>query len=145
MDTTTNEHDIKKLNALLRGEIAAVETYGQCIEKMKDSAMVVELRELRTSHQNRVEQLRQQIVALGGQPDQGSGAWGAFAKLVEGGATVFGESAAISALEEGEDKGKRDYADLADLSPNVRGFVQTVLVPEQRRTHDALSQLEHRM
>ena len=142
MDTT---NDVKKLNSLLRGEIAAVETYDQCIEKMKDSATVVELRELRSSHQRRVEQLQQQIIALGGQPDQSSGAWGAFAKLVEGGAKVFGESAAISALEEGEDKGKRDYADIDDLSPTVRTFVQSVLMPEQKRTHDALSRIEHRM
>jgi uncharacterized protein (TIGR02284 family) len=145
MDTTNKDQDIKKLNSLLRGEIAAVETYGQCIEKMKDSATVAELRALQSSHQLRVHELRQQIIALGGQPEQGSGAWGAFAKLVEGGAKVFGESAAISALEEGEDKGKRDYADLDDLSPSVRNFVQRVLVPEQRRTHDALSQIEHRM
>jgi hypothetical protein len=145
MDTTTNEKDIKKLNSLLRGEIAAVETYGQCIEKLDDPATLAELRGLQSSHQRRVDQLRQQIVALGGQPDQGSGAWGAFAKLVEGGAKVFGESAAISALEEGEDKGKRDYADLGALSPTVRSFVQRVLVPEQQRTHDALSRIEHRM
>lgn len=142
---TTHDQDIKKLNSLLRGEIAAVETYGQCIEKMKDSATVTELRELQSSHQRRVSELRQQVLALGGQPEQGSGAWGAFAKLVEGGAKVFGESAAISALEEGEDKGKRDYADLDGLSPNVRSFVQRVLMPEQQRTHDALSRIEHRM
>ena len=145
MDTTNKDQDIKKLNSLLRGEFAAVETYGQCIEKMKDSATVAELRALQSSHQLRVNELQQQIIALGGQPEQGSGAWGAFAKLVEGGAKIFGESAAISALEEGEDKGKRDYADLDDLSPTVRSFVQRVLVPEQRRTHDALSQIEHRM
>lgn len=141
---TNNEKDIKKLNSFLRGELAAVETYDQCIEKMKDPAVVAELRKLRSSHEYRVGQLTQRITALGGRPDSSSGAWGAFAKLVEGGAKVFGESAAISALEEGEDKGKRDYKDLEDLSTSTREFVSRVLVPEQQRTHDTLSQLQHR-
>lgn len=141
---TNNEKDIKKLNSFLRGELAAVETYDQCIEKMKDPGVVAELRKLRSSHEYRVGQLTQRITALGGRPDSSSGAWGAFAKLVEGGAKVFGESAAISALEEGEDKGKRDYKDLEDLSTSTREFVSRVLVPEQQRTHDTLSQLQHR-
>jgi hypothetical protein len=38
--------------------------------------------------------LRSQILRLGGQCDDSSGAWGSFAKLVEGGAKLFGEKAA---------------------------------------------------
>ena len=53
--------------------------------------------------------LRDAIVACGGTPAEGSGAWGTFAKVVEGGAKVFGEKAAVAALEEGEDHGLADY------------------------------------
>lgn len=142
---TNNEKDIKKLNSFLRGELSAVETYDQCIEKMSEPIVIEQLRRLRSSHEYRVTQLRQRIAALGGQPEQSSGAWGTFAKLVEGGAKVFGKSAAISALEEGEDHGKKDYADLGELSAGTREFVSRVLVPEQQRTHDILNQLQHRV
>ena len=141
--TTTND-DIKQLNSFLRGEISAVETYQQCIDKMDDVSIASQLRRLQASHSNRVTKLQQQIRSLGGTPETDSGVWGSFAKLVEGGAKVFGTSAAIAALEEGEDHGKNDYkADLSELSPEVQQFVRNQLVPEQQKTHDALSQLKH--
>src|SRR5688572_137110 len=106
---TYSDKDVAKLNDFLKNEIAAVETYGQCIEKAAQSPTVPRLVELRQSHASRARLLRERIVALGGEPAEGSGTWGGFAKLVEGGAKAFGEKAALSALEEGEDKGLHDY------------------------------------
>jgi hypothetical protein len=139
----TREHDIDQLNSFLRGELSAVETYDQALQKLSTEAAIASpLQSSRTSHQRRVELLRSEIRKMGGEPAESSGAWGSFAKLVEGGAKLFGKKAAIAALEEGEDHGRDDYArDLADLSPTVRTFVQMQLVPEQQRTHDALSRL----
>jgi uncharacterized protein (TIGR02284 family) len=136
--------DIDKLNSFLRGERSAVETYNQAIEKLDDEpAILQQLRSLRDSHSARVTELSSRIRALGGKPDETSGAWGSFAKLVEGGAKIFGKSAAIAALEEGEDHGKRLYADnLDELSDEIKAFISTHIMPEQRRTHDALSALE---
>ncbi len=140
--TTTND-DIKQLNSFLRGEISAVETYQQCIDKMDNASVATQLRQLQASHSTRVTKLQQQIRTLGGTPETDSGIWGSFAKLVEGGAKVFGTSAAIAALEEGEDHGKSDYkGDLKDLSPAVQQFVRNQLVPEQQKTHDALAALK---
>ena len=127
---------------MLRGELSAVETYEQCIEKMDEVSMKQQLAVLRTSHVTRATKLKSRIRAMGGEPENSSGAWGTFAKLVEGGAKLFGKKAAISALEEGEDHGKKEYANVDDLTPEVRHFVQTQLVPEQLRTHDALNALQ---
>ncbi|MCR9163772.1 MAG: DUF2383 domain-containing protein [Nannocystaceae bacterium] len=140
-----NTNDIDQLNSLLRGELSAVETYEQCIEKMDDDLMKRQLTSLQASHVTRATKLKSRIRAMGGEPDSDSGAWGAFAKLVEGGAKIFGKKAALSALEEGEDHGKKDYADVEDLTPEVRHFVQTVLVPEQQRTHDSLKTLKEQV
>lgn len=141
------EQDIDKLNSFLRGEISAVETYNQAIEKLEDDPVVMQqLQKLRDSHAARVQQLSSRIRTLGGIPDDSSGMWGGFAKLVEGGAKIFGKSAAISALEEGEDHGKRLYSDNVDeLSPELRSFVRSQIMPEQQRTHDALSALQQRV
>jgi uncharacterized protein (TIGR02284 family) len=136
--------DIDKLNSFLRGERSAVETYNQAIEKLEDEPDIRQrLQSLRDSHSARVIELSTRIRALGGKPDETSGAWGGFAKLVEGGAKLFGKSAAIAALEEGEDHGKRLYADnLDELSEQTREFIRSRIMPEQRRTHDILSALK---
>ena len=144
---TTHEvkTDIDHLNSFLRGEISAVETYGQAIEKLEDQPAVAStLANCRASHEKRVAVLREEIRRRGGEPAEGSGAWGSFAKLVEGGAKVFGAKSAIAALEEGEDHGRDDYKrELDELSPDVRRLVESELLPEQLRTHDALSALKH--
>lgn len=147
MNEHNHEQDIDKLNSFLRGELSAVETYNQAIEKLDDDPAVrQQLQALRDSHSARVRQLSSRISALGGKPDDSSGMWGGFAKLVEGSAKLFGKSAAVAALEEGEDHGKRLYSDNVDeLTPDTRAFIRSQIMPEQQRTHDALSALQHRI
>jgi hypothetical protein len=139
-----SDKDIDKLNDFLKSEIAAVETYAQAIEKSAQAPALARLVELRQSHATRARLLRERIVALGGVPAEGSGVWGGFAKLVEGGAKTFGEKAALSALEEGEDKGLQEYRDeMDDLSDASRQFVASMILPEQQRSHDTLSRMLH--
>jgi demethoxyubiquinone hydroxylase (CLK1/Coq7/Cat5 family) len=142
-----HEQDIRQLNSFLRGEIAAVETYDQAIDKLADEpALGQTLGTCRNSHQRRVELLKDEIERLGGNPIDSGGAWSGFARLVEGGAKLLGKRSAIGALEEGEDQGRDDYQDhLKDLSPDVRDLVRGTLLPEQLRTHETLSALKHRM
>lgn len=137
------ENTIDHLNSLLRGEISAVETYRQAIEKVKDAPALSTLQECHRSHVQRVEELRRHIVLLGGTPSTDSGPWGGFAKLVEGGAAAFGDKAAIAALEEGEDYGLKDYKDhLPDLDAESRALVERTFLPLQQQTHSALSALK---
>jgi uncharacterized protein (TIGR02284 family) len=145
MQTTTERvnETIDSLNSLLRGEMSAVETYRQALEKIKDTSLRMSLTECLDSHQSRVEMLRSRIVQLGGKPSEGSGAWGAFAKLIQGGAKVFGDKAAIAALEEGEDHGLKDYRDeIPKLDAETRGFVETQLLAAQERTHRTISAMK---
>jgi hypothetical protein len=137
---------IDTLNSFLRGEISAVETYRQAIEKLRDQPEASTLDDCMRSHDRRVSLLTAEILRRGGEPAEGSGAWGAFAKVIEGGAKAFGARAAIAALEEGEDHGRDDYKrDLAKLEPDARSFVQLQLVPEQLRTHQMMSSLKKRL
>jgi|SRR5690606_13825396 len=141
--TNINENDIKQLNSLLRGELSAVETYQQCIDKVEDKDLASKLDLLQRSHRARSTLLRERIVALGGHPDQSSGLWGSVAKALEGTAGVFGTSMAVSVLEEGEDHGKADYEDkLKNLSESGRSFIETVIYPEQKKSHDVLSAIQ---
>ncbi len=145
MKTQITPDDLSHLNSFLRGEISAVETYDQAIEKLADEPAIRQtLTGCRASHQKRVSLLREEITRRGGEAADGSGVWGAFAQLVEGGAKLFGKQAAIAALEEGEDHGRDDYKrELENLSADVRRFVEAELLPEQTLTHDVLSGLKH--
>lgn len=141
-----NEKDVDCLNSFLRGELSAVETYRQCIDKISGDPLVAsQLRQLMQSHEQRAQLLHDRIRVLGGAPVKSSGVWGAFAKLMEGGSAMFGKASAISTLEEGEDHGKKQYSDVSELSPSVRAFVERDIIPEQRRTHDALSALQQQV
>ena len=144
MENTTQDATVNTLNGFLRGEISAVETYRQALEKLQSSSSRTQLEQCRRSHEQRVERLRQEVLRLGGKPEEGSGAWGAFAKLVEGSAKILGEKAAISALEEGEDHGLKLYRDdIGKLDAAARSVIETELLPAQERTHKSLSTLKH--
>jgi demethoxyubiquinone hydroxylase (CLK1/Coq7/Cat5 family) len=135
---------VDALNGFLRGEISAVETYRQAIEKLGSSSTSVQLEDCRRSHEQRASILRDQVERLGGEPAEDSGAWGAFARLVEGGAKAFGEKAAVAALEEGEDHGLKLYrGDLDKLEPASRQLVERNLLPAQEQTHRFMSTLKH--
>ena len=134
---------VDTLNEFLRGEISAVETYRQAIDKLSSSPNRTQLEECRRSHEQRIGKLEEQVRRLGGEPAKGSGAWGAFAKLVEGGAKVLGEGTAIAALEEGEDHGLKLYrGDLSNLDAASRELVQSDLLTAQEKTHRSMSTLK---
>jgi len=140
-DSLTDQ-TIDTLNAFLRGEMSAVEAYQQALERLTNAGARPQLDECRRDHQQRVEKLRRHIMQLGGAASEGSGVWGTFTKLFEGGAKVFGDRATIAALEEGEDHGLRLYRDDMDkLDIQARELVEMDLLPAQRRTHATLSAL----
>jgi len=126
---------IDHLNALLRGEIAAMETYQQALAKLEESGDVADLRRIHDEHRTAANTLRQHVHQCGGKPDQRSGAWGAWAKMVEGTAKVFGETTALKALKEGEEQGVKDYQTAAtdeELSSECRDLIRTQLLPQTR-------------
>ena len=137
---------IDQLNSFLRGEMSAVETYQMAIDKLDaNSTARDELLVNLKSHQDRVMMLQDALIQLGGTPAKSSGPWGTFAKAVEGTAKTLGDKMAVSALEEGEDHGLKDYKNGIDkLDFECRGVVAQLL-PQQQQTHDRLSALKRRL
>jgi hypothetical protein len=142
MDPNTANKAIDQLNSFLRGEISAVETYRQALDKVQDPSLRSQLTGLQRSHVERCDLLRGRIAAVGGQPAEGSGAWGAWSKLVQGGANIFGTGPALAALREGEEHGYKDYQrDLNDLDPASADLIRNRVLPEAQRTCNAITQL----
>lgn len=144
MQSQRTRDTVEALNELLRGELAAVETYNQALTVLKESEARQDLRECQSSHQGRVLRLRAEILDRGGDPAETSGAWGFFANLVEKGAKAVGPGTAVSALEAGEDHGLKEYQQvLPTLDMPARSIVSADLYPQQVRTHSIVSALKH--
>jgi len=100
---------VDNLNSLLRGELAATETYQQAMDKVGNEPGASEISAIHADHRETANEFRQHVHHFGGKPDQGSGAWGAFSKAIEGTAKIFGKTAALKALKEGEEQGISSY------------------------------------
>ena len=135
---------ISRLNSLLRGELAATETYQQAMAKVGNDPGADQLRQIHVEHREAANTLRQHVHQHGGKPDQDSGSWGAFAKAVEGTAKVFGNAAALKALKEGEERGMKDYNDALqdpNLPEECKSLIRTKLLPQTQAHIPVLDRL----
>ena len=136
MATTAVDKQIDQLNSLLRGEISAVETYKQAIEKIEDehTSDALALRAIAQEHGEAAQALRDEIQRMGGEADDSSGPWGAWAKVVQTTAKLFGDASALKSLKEGEEHGLKDYREARDDLDSVsREIVMDRLIPAQER------------
>lgn len=133
----SNEH----LDSLVRGELSAVETYKQALEKVAEDPAVTELRRIEREHEQALDLLLQK---LGKDAPKSSGLWGAWSRAVEGTAKIFGGKAAIKALKEGEEHGLHDYENAledAEIDPAVKALIRSTLLPQTRAHIPALDRV----
>ncbi len=144
MTDRTLDRCVEQLNSLLRGEISAAETYKMAIEKVGGDRQGegVQLRAVSQQHGEQAQRLRDEIRRAGGEADDASGAWGAYAKTIQGAASLFGDASALKALKEGEEHGLKDYREALDsVDEPARRLISESLIPAQQRhitTLDAL-------
>ena len=87
------------------------------------------------------------VTDQGEQPEKSSGAWGTFAKAVEGTAKLFGNQAALKALKEGEEHGVELYEDALDneeLPVECRSLIDSKLLPQARMLIVVLDEIMER-
>ena len=133
MATTTAQK--ATLDSLLRGEMSAIETYRMAIEKLAGSNKpgVAELQRIQRDHRDAADLLWHHLERKGERPSEGSGAWGAFAKAVEGTAKLLGNKAALKALKEGEEHGLKEYEEALDdeISPELQSVIRALISRQQ--------------
>jgi len=140
-------HNITIIEKLLKDELSATETYQQALEKLKADAELGEsesLLPIYEDHKNAVGNLQAQISYLGGTPPENSGAWGAWAKIVLGGANLLGKESVLKALLEGEKSGAEDYRQAlenTELLADLRSLIETKLLLAQQAHIDTLERL----
>ena len=130
-------HIIETLNKLLKNELSATETYQQAMDKLGEDVELggsEYLEPIYEDHKEAVSSLQTQIRYLGGTPAEDSGAWGTWAKIVLGGATLMGKETVLMALQEGEKNGTEDYEEalkITELSSDIKSLIKTKLLPDQ--------------
>lgn len=106
---TIHDKTIATCDSLLRGELAAIETYSQAIHKFPEDARMGCLNTIRKDHLASATILRRLVKDAGGDPSTESGLWGDFAMVLEAGAALIGESPALAILKRGEEHGVSEY------------------------------------
>jgi uncharacterized protein (TIGR02284 family) len=132
------------LNRLVRGELAAVETYQQALEKMRDAPEATELQAIEAEHRGAVRALKDKVLQHGGTPVDTSGAWGTWAKFIEGAARIFGNTAALEALRQGEQHGIKEYEkamEADELEAETRKLIGNRLLPQAQAHIPVLDRL----
>lgn len=147
MDATIRDSetcDKAALNSLIRGEMAAVETYTQALGKIDDQVVITDLQKIRDEHSRAVRELRDRLVQFDGVPAESPGVWGAFASAVTGAAKLVGPSTALAALRQGEEHGIGEYEaalENADIHPDCHQLIRADLLPACRKHVDELNRL----
>jgi uncharacterized protein (TIGR02284 family) len=139
------DQTVTQLNSLLRGEISAAETYRMAIDKIvasPNSENVGLLREIQEEHGRAAQGIRDRIKELGGEASDTSGAWGIWAKTVQGTMNLLGDASSLKALKEGEEHGLKDYQEaLDDVDASSAQLIQNQYIPAQQRHINLLDQL----
>jgi len=140
-----SNESVEQLNSLLRGEISAAETYRMAIDKFSKSSRSSDvglLQGIQQEHSRAAQTLRDRIREIDGDPSDASGAWGVWAKMVQGLADMVGDSSSLKALKEGEEHGLKDYeAALDRVDVTSRQLIQNQCIPSQQRHIGVLDQL----
>lgn len=134
-DLRHDDHTTQVIADLLRGELAAVETYEQALDKIDGFPDGTRLREIHAEHVYAVNALRSRLAQYTTDIPRSSGAWGTFAKTIEGMAKLFGNSAALKALKEGEEHGIKEYERAMEkdyLGPEIKSLIVSELLPKCR-------------
>ncbi len=133
-----------KLDDVIRGEMAAIETYSQVVGKVTDQKEKRQLETFRNDHQRALATLQKYANQPVKDDAKSSGAWGTFAQAWTGGAKVFGEKTAVRALKAGEEHGLNEYEELLKeekVSDELKEVIRTQLVPKQKDHINALNKL----
>jgi rubrerythrin len=127
---------MKQVDELIRGELAAVKSFDAVLSRIKDESEKIKLSDLRSDHVRAVETLKQYAGPeyRSGADVQSAGPWGTFSSAFAGGASFFGDKAAIRALKVGEEHGLQEYREALedqDLGSDLKRVIQNELLPKQ--------------
>lgn len=130
-----------------RGELSAIEAYEGALEKFAGQPEEATLLRLQGEHSRAAKRLREAIHGHGGVVPEGSGAWGAFASVIERLASLLNDEVPLQVLHRGEAVGSEGYKKLL-AEPGLPGGLAAELraLLERSVSHqEALARLIHEL
>lgn len=142
---TAGGGSVDMAKSLHRGELAAVASYADAIQKNDTPAWTATFDRIHREHQSAADDLRARVVALNGTPDASAGAWGGWSELVAKGAAALGDGAARDALRLGEQHGVSEYEEAlksAKVDEPTKALIRATLLPRAQEHVRALEALK---
>lgn len=127
---------MKQIDSLIRGEMSAVQSIDAILDKIENEKERSELSSIREDHVSAVDKLKRFSGSEFREEVQSSGAWGSFSKAFTGGASFFGDKAALNALKVGEEHGRNEYQEAlasGSISGEIRSVIESELLPNQEK------------
>jgi hypothetical protein len=127
---------MKQIDELIRGELSAVKSIDAILGKIKNTAEKDQLYSIRQDHVHAVDKLRPFAEKGFKESARTGGPWSSFASIFTGGASFFGDKAALKALKVGEEHGLNEYREAIkskDIDQNVKRLIETDLLPTQEK------------
>jgi uncharacterized protein (TIGR02284 family) len=147
---TDRQDEIATLNSLIATTIDSINGYEDSAMNIDNERFSEKFRQCANDRQQVVQQLRDEVRRLGGEPEEGGSFLGKAHQRVEDlKAAVTGrdEKAIINEVERGEDYLKEKFEtalDSGDLTAESRAVVERAY-QSVRSGHDQMSQLKHGM
>lgn len=134
-DAMPEIREVEQFAQLLRGEVSAMEAYTQVLDKIK-SAEARRLEEFLNDHRKAVTYWKSQVEKMNVDIPFSSGPWGDVVEAFVGSAKLFGNRAALKALQEGEEHGLSEYREALkhpDLPVAIKKQIKDTFIPNQER------------
>jgi hypothetical protein len=128
------DNGLDEVQALHRGELAAVATYDQAIAKTSKENFKGVLSRIRDEHKSAADLLRARVVALGGSAATEGGPWAAWTKMVTGASGALGDDALLGTMKTGEKHGIDEYEDAiedAEVDAESKSLAKTLLAKQR--------------
>lgn len=127
---------MKHIEELIRGEYSAVKSIDLVLRRVKNNSEIDKLYEIRNDHFRAINRLKPFAKSDFDKKTLSYGPWGLLSTAFTGGASFFGDKAALRALKFGEEHGVSDYKEAINdknISSELKQIIQNELLPAQER------------
>jgi hypothetical protein len=131
--SAVKDDDLAAMTALLRGQLAAVASYAQAIEKFEDPRLLADLETIREEHVRAESLLREKVVRLGGPPVESPGPWCTCATVT--GDAKLSPATALAALRQGEEQSVYEFENSLkneSVDSDCKNLIRAHLLPGSR-------------
>jgi hypothetical protein len=132
------------LHTLLRGHLAAVESYSLAIGKIEDQRILQGLQAIRDDHSRAVQLLRKQLGGRGEQAVANPGPWAAMSAASTGEDGILSPATILAALIQGEQQSVIEHEDVLkkdELNSECLSLVRGVCLANARKHIEELNRL----